>query len=86
MQSKIFNSHYFSVTWYFRNHFNTFICKKHFLLLSVLKTVVLLNIYVETLIEFFRILWFETLFNPFNMHKQTPLMQEDDLCYKGAIL
>ncbi len=52
----------------------------------MLKTVVLLNIYVETLIEFFRILWFEKNFNPLNMHKQTPLMQEDDICYKGAIL
>jgi len=30
--------------------------KEHFLLLSMLKTVVLLNIFVETSIHFFRIL------------------------------
>jgi len=31
--------------------------KKHFLLLSMLKTVVLLNIFVETVIFVYRILW-----------------------------
>ncbi len=42
----------FSVTWSFRNHSNMRICfKKHFLL-SVLKTLVLLHIFVETLIHF----------------------------------
>ncbi len=59
MQSWNFSivSQVFSVTWSFRNHSNMMICcSKHFLLLSVLKTVVLLNIYVWSHDRFFRIL------------------------------
>jgi len=41
----------FSVTWSFRNHSNMLIwCFKNHFLLSMLKTVVLLNIFVETVI------------------------------------
>ncbi len=44
----------FSVTWSFRNHSNILICcLKHFLLVSIFKTVMLLNIFVETVIHFF---------------------------------
>ncbi len=45
----------FSVTWSFRNHSN--MLKKHFLLLSMRKTVVLIHIYVEIVMLFFSILW-----------------------------
>ncbi len=42
----------FSVTWSFRNHVNTdLLLNKHFLLLSMLKTVVLLHIFVKTVIH-----------------------------------
>ncbi len=47
------SSHYLSVTWSFRNHYNMLIMK-HFILLSKLKTVVLLKIFVETVIHFFQ--------------------------------
>ncbi len=33
------------------------VLKKHFLLLLMLRTVVLVNIFVETVIHFFRIIW-----------------------------
>ncbi len=55
MQSRITPN--FSVTWSFRNHFIMLIwLKKHFLLLSILKTVVLLIVFVEKC-GFFSILW-----------------------------
>ncbi len=44
----------FSVTWSFRNHSDMLICcSKTFLLLSMLKAVVQLNIFVETVINVF---------------------------------
>ncbi len=51
MQSYIFSiiTPVFNVTWSFRNQYN--MLKKHFLLLSLLKTVVLLKIFVETIIK-----------------------------------
>ncbi len=51
MQSCIFSiiTPVFSVTRSFRNHSN--MLKKHFLVLSLLKTFVLLNIFVETIIK-----------------------------------
>ncbi len=46
----------FSVTWFFRNHIELQL-KKHFWLLSMLKTVVLFNVLVEIVVFFyFRIL------------------------------
>jgi len=57
MQSKIFSitTPVFSVTWSFRNHSNFLKKKKEkkerlFLILPKLKTVVLLDIFVETMI------------------------------------
>ncbi len=52
-QSWIFSiiSPVFSVTWSFRNHTNMLV-KKHFWLLWMLKTVVMLYIYVENVILF----------------------------------
>ncbi len=43
----------FSVTWSFRNHADLQL-KKHFLLLAMLKTAVLPNILVETMIHIFQ--------------------------------
>jgi len=46
----------FIVTWPYRN--SDFVLRKHFLLLSMLKPVVLLNIFVETAIHFFfQVIW-----------------------------
>ncbi len=61
MQSWIFSiiTPVFSVTWSFRKSFEyaDLLLKKHFWLLSVLKTVVLLHILVGAVIFFCRILW-----------------------------
>ncbi len=46
-----------SVTWCFRYLICWFGAQEHFLLLSILKTVALLNIFVETMTFFSRILW-----------------------------
>ncbi len=50
----------FSVTWYFRNNSNMLIWK-HFFLLSMIKTAMLLNILVETMIHFLGFIWWSEI-------------------------